>query len=233
MQIMKQLARISGIAYLIIFLAGFYANFAVLESLIDKNSSAITATNFINNHIQLGYGLLGFVVMLFFDALLVWSLFGLTKSTSKRVSYLASFFRLLHALFFGAALFKLWEAYQITFNAPISTNLQNRVSDLLLDFDTFWTVGLLFFGFHLLVLGYLALKSITIPKVIGILLMLAAIGYIIDSTAKLMMPNYIDYKNVFEMVVIIPSVIGEFSFTVWLLIKGFKKQSQQEIVKIV
>ncbi len=233
MQIMKQLARISGIAYLIIFLAGFYANFAVLESLIDKNSSAITATNFINNHIQLGNGLLGFVVMLFFDALLVWSLFGLTKSTSKRLSYLASFFRLLHALFFGAALFKLWAAYQITFNATISTNLQNQVSELLLDFDTLWTVGLLFFGIHLLVLGYLAIKSITFPKAIGMLLMLAAIGYIMDSTAKLMMPNYIDYKDVFEMVVIIPSVIGEFSFTVWLLIMGFKKQSQQEIVKIV
>lgn len=63
--------------------------------------------------------------------------------------------------------------------------------------------------------------------------MLAAIGYIIDSTAKLMMPNYIVYKDVFEMVVIISSVIGEFSFTVWLLIKGFKKQSQQEVEKIV
>ncbi|QQX75285.1 MULTISPECIES: DUF4386 domain-containing protein [Aequorivita] len=230
---MKQLARISGIAYLMIFLAGFYANFAVLESLIDKNSSAITASNFINNHIQLGNGLLGFVVMLCFDALLVWSLFGLTKSTSKRMSYLASFFRLLHALFFGVALFKLWAAYQITFNATISTNLQNQVSELLLDFDTLWTVGLLFFGVHLLVLGYLALKSITIPNAIGILLMLAAIGYIIDSTAKLIMPNYIVYKDVFEMVVIIPSVIGEFSFTVWLLIKGFKKQSQQEVEKIV
>jgi hypothetical protein len=230
---MKQLARISGIAYLMIFLAGFYANFAVLESLIDKHNSAITASNFINNHIQLGNGLLGFAVMLCFDALLVWSLFGLTKSTSKRMSYLASFFRLLHALFFGVALFKLWAAYQITFNATISTNLQNQVSELLLDFDTLWTVGLLFFGVHLLVLGYLALKSITIPNAIGILLMLAAIGYIMDSTAKLMMPNYIDYKDVFEMVVIIPSVIGEFSFTVWLLIMGFKKQSQQEIVKIV
>ena len=148
------------------------------------------------------------------------------------MSYLASFFRLLHALFFGVALFKLWAAYQITFNATISTNLQNQVSELLLDFDTLWTVGLLFFGVHLLVLGYLALKSITIPNAIGILLMLAAIGYIIDSTAKLMMPNYIVYKDVFEMVVIISSVIGEFSFTVWLLIKGFKKQSQQAVEKI-
>lgn len=61
------------------------------------------------------------------------------------MSYLASFFRLLHALFFGVALFKLWAAYQITFNATISTNLQNQVSELLLDFDTLWTVGLLFF----------------------------------------------------------------------------------------
>ena len=58
---MKQLAKISGIAYLMIFLAGFYANFAVLESLIDSSNPSITTTNFINNHSQFGNGLLGFL----------------------------------------------------------------------------------------------------------------------------------------------------------------------------
>jgi 7-keto-8-aminopelargonate synthetase-like enzyme len=61
---MKQIAKISGAAYIMIFLAGFYANFAVLENLMDSDDLLITTVNFNNNHLQLGYGLLGFVVML-------------------------------------------------------------------------------------------------------------------------------------------------------------------------
>lgn len=230
---MKQFAKISGISYLMIFLAGFYANFAVLESLIDSSNSLITAENFINNHSQFRNGLLGFAVMLFFDVVLIWSLFGLTKSISKSISYLASFFRFLHALFFGVALFKLWEIYQLTFNVSNASGIQNRVSELLLSFDTLWTVGLVFFGVHLIVLGYLAIKSTYIPKALGLLLYMAAIGYIVDGMAKLFMPNYSDYKSIFEVIVILPSVIGEFSFTVWLLIKGFKKQTLKQNAKFV
>lgn len=220
---MKQIAKISGVAYIMIFLAGFYANFAVLENLIDSDDMQITTVNFINNHLQLGYGLIGFIIMLFFDVLLVRSLFDLTKSISKNISYLASFFRLLHAVFFGVALFKFLEIYQLTRESN-STNIQNSVAKLLLDFEKLWTVGLLFFGVHLIVLGYLAIKSTYIPKALGVLLLLAAIGYIIDGLAKLFMSNYSDYKDVFEVIVIMPSVIGEFSLAVWLLIKGFNKK---------
>ncbi|WOD43575.1 DUF4386 domain-containing protein [Hwangdonia lutea] len=222
---MKQIAKISGVAYVMVFIAGFYANFAVLESLIDVNNSIATTSNFMNNHSQFGKGLLGFLVMLFFDGLLVWALFGLTKSISKSISYLASFFRLLHALFFGAALFKLWKIYQLTNNVSNAEVIQHRVTKLLIGFDELWTIGLLFFAFHLIFLGYIILKSTYIPKSLGMLLMLAAIGYTIDGVAKLFMSNYIDYKSTFEVIVVMPSVIGEFSFTIWLLIKGFKKKS--------
>jgi hypothetical protein len=64
---MKPLAKISAIAYLMIFLTGFFANFAVLESLIDPSNPSITTVNFINNHSQFGNGLIAFVVMLFFN----------------------------------------------------------------------------------------------------------------------------------------------------------------------
>jgi hypothetical protein len=222
---MKQITKISGIAYLMIFITGFYANFAVLESLIDSNNPLITTTNFIANHSQFGNGLLGFAIMLFFDALLVWSLFSLTKSTSKNTSYIASFFRLLHALFFGVSFFKLFQIYQLTNIAESSIELQHQVTKLLSDFDILWTIGLLFFGIHLIVLGYLVLKSTYIPKALGILLVLAAFGYIIDGMAKLSMSNYDDYKSIFEVIVILPTVTGELSFTIWLLIKGLKKNS--------
>lgn len=230
---MKNIAKISGIAYLMIFITGFYANFAVLESHLDSSNTSITTTNFINNHAQFGSGLFGFVLMLAFDIVLVWSLFSFTKSISKNLSYIASFFRLIHALFFGVALFKLVQIYQLTNITSSSLELQDKVKALLLDFDTLWTVGLLFFGVHLIVLGYLVIKSTYIPKTFGVLLLLAALGYILNGMAKLFMSNYSDYKAIFEIIVIMPSVIGEFSFTIWLLIKGFRKHLVWQNAKTV
>lgn len=230
---MKKTAKISGLAYLMIFLAGFYANFAVMESLVDINNPLTTTNNIFNNHSQYGYGILGFLIMLFFDGLLIWSLFHLTKSVSRKGSLIASFFRFLHAIFFSYALLKLWNVYQLTLNFKNSPDLQKTIMKLILDFDMTWTLGLLFFGIHLAVLGYLAIKSMYIPSALGLLLILAAIGYIIDGLAKLFISNYSDYKDIFEVIVIMPSVIGEFSFTVWLLTKGFKKQALQQHAKIV
>ena len=51
---------------------------------------------------------------------------------------------------------------------------------------------------------------------------IGALGYLTDSFAQFLLLNYADYKAVFEMIVVIPGVVGEFSFTVWLLVKGVK-----------
>ena len=85
--------------------------------------------------------------------------------------------------------------------------------------------SLLFFGVHLLLLGFLVLKANYIPRLIGVLLILAAFGYTIDGFSKLFLTSYKDYKTVFETFVILTGVIGELSFTIWLLIKGFSRKN--------
>jgi hypothetical protein len=72
------------------------------------------------------------------------------------------------------------------------------------------------------VLGYLIYKSGYIPKTIGILLFIAAIGYLIDSFANFLLADYVNYKDIFLMIVLVPGVIGELSLTFWLLFKGAK-----------
>lgn len=228
---MKQIARKSGIAYLMIFIAGFYANFAVLEDLINSNNPSNITTNLINSHTQFGYGLLGFIVMLFFDLVLVGSLFYLTNSASKKLSLIASLFRLLHAILFGVAISKLILIYQLTDNNDNTIFIQQKVMNLLSGFDTIWTIGLLFFGIHLCILGYLVMKSDFIPGLIGLFLILSAIGYFSDGIAKLTLTNYETYKNIFEIIVVSFGIIGELSFTVWLLIKGFKKLKGKTVFK--
>jgi hypothetical protein len=84
-------------------------------------------------------------------------------------------------------------------------------------FDRTWIIGLIFFGVHLAMLGFLILKSSKVPNWIGYLLMLASAGYVIDGFAKLYLPAYEDLQNIFMLIVVIPGVAGEFSLTVWLL----------------
>jgi len=233
---MKQTAKISGIAYLMIFISGFYANFYAVEGLIDLNSTNTTIENLVNNTSQLGYGLLGFIVMLIFDLLLVWSLHMLLKKVNRNISLTASALRFINVLFFCVALLNLFEVYQIMSSQNLNIQAietQQSIMSLLKNFNQIWIIGLMIFGLHLVFLGYLIFKSNYIPNSLGLLLIIASLGYLIDGFANLFMYNYTDYKDIFAIIVIMPAVIGEFSFTVWLLIKGFRKQSSQQIAKIV
>ena len=53
-------------------------------------------------------------------------------------------------------------------------------------------------------------------------MMPASIMYMIDTGAHFLLPNYDTYSEVFLAMVAIPSIIGEMSFAIWLLVKGGK-----------
>lgn len=228
---LRQAFALSGVSYLLIFISGFYANFAILETMVVPTNAEVTITNFMKDHSGLGWGIFGFLAMLFFDVVLVFSLYIVTQKVNKNLSVVASGFRLLHAVCFGVALLCLVEVYLITgdsvgLNMP---SLQNLVMHLLQRFDEFWNIGLLLFGVHLAFLGYLSFKSDLVPKSMGYLLCLAAMGYLVSCTAQLLMPNYKDYEQGFELLVIAFGVVGEMAFTIWLLIKGFGRNPLKKI----
>jgi hypothetical protein len=68
------------------------------------------------------------------------------------------------------------------------------------------------------------MKSTFVASIIGILLMIAGAGYLIDSIAQFMLPNYADVETLFMIIVVVPGVVGELSFTLWLLIRGVKER---------
>jgi hypothetical protein len=80
-------------------------------------------------------------------------------------------------------------------------------------------------------LGWLVFKSPSFPKVIGVLLQLAGVAYLVDSGAQLLLSNYNDNKSLFEIIVIGGGVIGEFSLTLWLLIKGIRPSAKQKLAQ--
>ena len=69
--------------------------------------------------------------------------------------------------------------------------------------------------------GYLVYKSGYIPKILSVLLLAAALGYLIDSVGKLFVPNY---PEIIGVILIAPNFIGEVAFIVWLVFRGGKHQ---------
>ena len=229
MKSLKTTARLTGLGYLVIFITGFFANFYTLESMMVDNDAQMTASNIISQLAQYRMGMVSFSIMVLMDIILAVPLYQLLKRTSEPLASASSILRLINGVIFALALFNLFEIAGIAKNSPDALEVQ--VMTLLSEFNTMWNVGLLFFGAHLLLLGLLVFKSTSFPKVIGALLLLAGFAYLADSGAQLFMANYQAYKGIFEMLVIGGGVIGEFSLTLWLLIKGVKSERKGKLIQ--
>jgi len=222
---LQHIAKIAGFGYLVIFITGIFANFFVLENMYVPNESSSTFTNLLNNEDQFRFGFLCFIVMVIFDIVLTWALYLLFEPVNRNLSLLGAWFRLVNTAIFGVALFKLFSALHIATSIQYtqafgSNHVQAEVMLAIEHFNHIWLIGLLFFGIHLFVLAYLMVKSQYVAKFIGILLFIASAGYVTDSIAQFTMQTYSDYKSFFSMLVIIPGVLGELSFTFWLLFRG-------------
>ncbi len=223
----KLIPRTAGYGYLIIFISGIFANFFVLESLIVAGNAAATANNIIANEFLYRIGILSFVIMVIVDVLVAWALYIFLKPVNNNLSLLAAWLRLVNCAVFGIALIDLINVLEVLNSTGLSAagesgNGAVQAMLLLKSFDYTWIIGLIFFGLHLFLLGYLIIKSDYIPSILGFLLIAASFGYLIDSFAHFLLSNYTDYKEIFEMIVVIPGIIGELSFCLWLLIKGTK-----------
>lgn len=75
-------------------------------------------------------------------------------------------------------------------------------------------LGLVFFGFTLLGVGYLIRHSGYLPSVLGLLVQVAGVSYVVNSFLLLVAP---DAANIAFLV---PSFVGELSLALWLLVKG-------------
>jgi Domain of unknown function (DUF4386) len=225
----RQAARIAGYGYLAIFVLAIFANFFVRERLIEPDDAAATASNIIGSEALFRLGLVGFLVVFVLDLVIAWALYVLFRHQSRDISLLTAWFRLVYTSLLGVALLFLFLVLQVVSGADYLTafqaaQLDAQVTLFLEGFDAAWLIGLVCFGIHLALLGSLVLTSGDIPKILGVLLILAGAGYVIDTLANALLANYGDYETAFLLIVAVPSVIGEFAFTIWLLLRGGKQQ---------
>ena len=196
---------IAGSSYLIIFFAAIFANFFVLQSMLDEPELMIR-----ENHMMVRFGILAFIITVVFDVVVAWALLELYKEHA--LSLLSTLFRMMHAAIMGVAVFAL----VVSLSSGSSQEILKQV-DI---FNIIWLIGLFFFGVHLILLG----RIIGRPAILGVFLVIAGAMYMVDTGAHFLLPDYETYASIFLALVAIPSVLGEMSFCIWLLIKGGKEK---------
>ena len=211
---LRTAALAAGVGLLLMAILSPIAYLNTFQSLVEFDDVALTAQNILNSSgaFQICIILLFTVALL--DIIVAWGLYILLIPTNKNLSTLAALLRVIYAGIFIFAISKLYLALQVITADGIQTMFHLKA------FQSIWDMALILFGFHLLVLGYLAFKSGYIPKWLGSLIALASVGYIVDGLGKVISPNY--SLNIAQF-----TFIGEVFLIFWLLwrgIKGFDKE---------
>lgn len=221
----RKAAIISGFAYLIIF---FVTPHAWVDRLIVAGDAATTFANLSASESLFRVGIACWLVVLVADTVVAWALYYFFKPLNRGLSLLASWFRLLFVAVFGInmlnwlnILYLLAASDYLT--AFDTSQLEAQVMMYYEAYNYGANISFIFFGVHIGIIGYLVLKSDYIPQVLGVLLIIAFVGYLIDSFASFLSSGYANNEAAFWIVVALPAFISEFSLAIWLLLKGGKK----------
>ncbi len=222
----RKAALAAGLGYLIVF---FLTPYTWVESLILPGDAATTAGNIMASEPLFRLAIVSWLIVLASDAVVAWALYHFFEPVSRSLSLLAAWFRLLFVAIFGGNMLNWLNALQLVVGADDLTAIGTGPlqAQALLFFGAYEygaNVAFVFFGIHIALLGYLVIKSDFIPRILGVLLITASIGYFIDSLASILSPEYVSNEAAFWLIVATPAVIAEGSLTIWLLLTGGKVQ---------
>jgi Domain of unknown function (DUF4386) len=209
-------ARVAGFLYLI---ANLFAPFTLLylpSRFIVSGDAAGTASNIMASESLFRFGIVLNLFTFIGQIFLVLALYQLLNVVNKNMASLMVIFSLLavpiamlNELNNLAVLFLLSGGDYL--NVFTTEQLQALVYFFLRLHGQGLNIAQIFWGLWLFPMGYLVFKSGFLPRVLGILLMIACFGYVIESFAA-----FLGYN----VSIIFFTGWGELLLLLWLLIKG-------------
>lgn len=214
---LRSIARLGGMLYLVIIILGLFEEVGVRSRVIVPRDVVATLENLQSNETLWRVGIASEYVLLLCGSSLAVIFYILLRPVNKDVALLSVFFNLVSIAVEAstsfnllAALFPMKEQLPREHTAAL-TNLYVR------SHAHGFGIALIFFGAFCVVAGFLIWKSGYLPKWIGALMMLAGVCYLVNSFALILAPPLA--ARLFPFI-LIPPLIGEASFCLWLLFKG-------------
>jgi len=218
----KKTARIAGLFYLGLIVFGILGQL-VRMSLIAPDNAAETASNILDNEMQFRAAN---VVWLFSEMLFLFlglALYVVLKPVNKNLASLIVLFIVIGVAIESINTLNQFAALQLLSNADLTvytTDQVNAQAMLYLDsYEAGYAIAaIMSFGPWLIAAGYLVYTSGYFPRILGILVMIAGFGILIENLQHLLSPDH----EAISLPAGAIAIIGEFAFCGWLLVKGIK-----------
>ena len=217
MNSIQKTARLSGVLYLALAALSAFGLVYVPSMLIVPGDAAATASNIVTSESLFRLGFVSNLVAYTVNIFVALFLYKLLKPVNKGIASLMVLLILmglaigmLNELNQFAALLILGADHLTAFTAAQSQALASLFLDI---YAHGFTIAHIFWGLWLFPMAYLIFRSGFLPRVIGVLLAIAGLGYLVDFTLFFLFPDVAVSVSNFTFV-------GEVVLIFWLLIKG-------------
>ena len=217
-------ARVTGVVYLLYFLTAIVAVLLV-RGIVVSGDAAATAVNILAHETlyRSGFaiGLIGTALYVAVTALF----YGLFKPVNKSLALLAAFFSLVGcAIQASGSLFQIAPLVVLGGSHYLSVFKLEQLQALALMFLNLNVQAgyteIIFFGLFDIVIGYLIFRSTFLPRFLGVLMMIAGLGWLTFLSPALAthLSPYVDVLG----------FIAELFLMLWLLVMGVNVQRWKE-----
>jgi hypothetical protein len=217
-------ARISGVVYLLYFLTAAFSEFFLRGFVVSGDAEATANTILAQQPLfRLGFatGLIATSCYIAVTALF----YNLFKPVNRSVSLVAAFFSLVGCaiLAFGSV-FHLAPLVVLGGSQYLSVFKVEQLRALALMFLELHgqavNICLVFFAFYDLLIGYLIFRSTFLPRVLGVLMAIAGLGWLTFLSPPL--------ANFLSPYILLLGFLAELSLCLWLLVVGVNVQQWKE-----
>jgi hypothetical protein len=161
---------------------------------VDTGNPAATVANILESEGNFRLAIAAFLVVAFLDVLVAWALYVLLRPVNSTLAMLVGWLRLAAAAASLSALANLLVVAPL-WGSPVASTLpaatvEAQVLASVASFHNAMDIQLAVFGTHLLGVGILVYKSIQFPRILGVLVVIAGIGYLADTFTRILVPDF-------------------------------------------
>lgn len=215
-------ARLGGVLYLAIIVFGAFSEGYVMNSLIVAGDAGATAHNIGASGNLWRAAVAADLVIPVMAVGGVWISYVLLRPVSKTLVLLDVFLTLVSLAVEAVSKLFLLLVLPILNTTGYLPAFEHRQLEVLANLalrshGIAFDIALVFFGCACIVEGLLLYRSGYFPKVLGVLMQIAGACYVLSCLADLLAPAI---AEVIEPAILLPPLVGELSYCLWLLVKG-------------
>ena len=217
-------ARLAGLLYMLIAIAGFFSILWVPAQLTVANDPIATGALIAETPGLFAAGVAGDVIMMLAEVVLSVLLYLMLRSYGPLLALSAMVARLMMAAVMAAMLLPQAGIFAIAVSdLPLVGLSPDQSADVAWILRHIHDAGVwvwqIFFTLHLILLGVLALRVKAVPDLLAVGLMIGGLGYISDSIRAFAFPDVVWFAQL-SMILLVIVTVAEVSFALRLLLWG-------------